>query len=152
MSRIEEPEGVRRWRDEHPRLTLLGLERELAACEYAGGPVEAFRAYLDAIDASARETSWTPPDRDEAMRALTIRVAQGIGAEGFLGQKRPFGNSDITGDVAEIVGIETDELARGNDPFAVDPESPCGQAREWCAQLWREWPEWLIEQMAQGGT
>lgn len=106
VSRIEEPEEVRRWRDEHPRLTLLGLEREFAACAHADGPVEAFRAYIDAIDASARETSWTPPDRDDAMRAITVRVAATIDDEGYIGQKRPFGNSDIAGDVAEIVGID----------------------------------------------
>lgn len=90
---------------------------------------------------------WKKPrgaEREAHLRKLAVRCLKEISSEGHLDSKRPLGNSDVEGDVLELLGIKPIEEGR-----EVESDVYCVEFSEeqvaYAAALWAAWPTWAAK-------
>lgn len=79
---------------------------------------------------------------DEQMKKLAIRLMKGFepGESGGIDGKRPFGNSDIEGDVLQIIGAAPEDEEDGDAVWSERQLNMAGKAYD-------ELPRWIISNL-----
>ena len=79
-------------------------------------------------------------DKQEDLQTLAIVVLMQMVKEGMiLDEKRPFGNSDIDGDVAELIGLDLPDEEEYPEEFE--------RSLEYCWELWSELPAYILSKL-----